>query len=303
MPFWSQLDIPDLCRRIRLALQEDIGDGDLTTAATVDNEQQGSAVVVAKGSGIVCGLRVFEETYHILDEGVEVNMLVSEGHEVRAGEQVLIVSGKVSSILTGERVALNFLGWLSGVATLTRQFADRAAPFGARIADTRKTTPLWRDLEKYAVQVGGGVNHRSGLDDMILIKENHIDAAGSPREAVARVRKRWAHRYRVEIETRNLREVYEALDLDVDRIMLDNFPLEEMAEAVTMVNGERELEASGGVNLSNVADIARTGVDIISAGALTHSSIVVDYSMLIRFKPAHRDTAVSEQLDRADGAA
>ena len=292
MPYWSQLDLEDLRRRLRQALEEDIGENDVTTAATVDDGHHRSAVVVAKGSGIVCGLRVFEEAYHVLDKAIQVHTLVSEGHEVRAGEQVLTITGRVSSILTAERVALNFLGWLSGIATLTRRFVDRAGPFGATIADTRKTTPLWRDLEKYAVQVGGGVNHRSGLHDMVLIKENHIDAAGDPREAVKRVRERWGHRFLVEIETRNLREVYEALQLDVDRIMLDNFPLEELAEAVSMVRGERELEASGGVTLENVVDIARTGVDIISVGALTHSFVVVDYSMLLRFEIPSTGTSV-----------
>lgn len=288
MPLWSQLNVDDLRRRLRQALDEDIGQADITTGATVGEDHRGSAVVVAKGTGIVCGLRVFEETYHVLDKGIQVNPLVAEGHDVRAGEQVLTVTGPVATILTGERVALNFLGRLSGIATLTRQFVERAAPFGAKIADTRKTTPLWRDLEKYAVQVGGGINHRSGLYDMILIKENHIDAVGSPREAVRRVRERWGDRFPIEIETRNLREVYEALQLDVNRIMLDNFPLEELAEAVSMVDGARELEASGGVTLDNVSDIARTGVDIISVGALTHSYVVVDYSLLLRFEPLGR---------------
>ncbi len=283
MPYHSRVNPEHLRDRLRRALEEDIRGGDVTTAATVDSEQIGSAVVVCKATGVVCGLPVFEETYRLVDERVDVKPLAVDGQRTSGGERIVTVSGFISSILTGERVALNMLGWLSGVATMTCQFVERASLFGAKITDTRKTTPLWRDLEKYAVEVGGGVNHRMGLHDMVLIKENHVDAAGGLTEAVRRVRDRWGDRYSVEVETRSLEEVREAVELDVDRIMLDNFTIDELVEAVALVGGRCEVEASGGVTLETVADIARTGVDVISVGALTHSSAVMDYSMLLRF--------------------
>ncbi len=278
-----KIDQTSLRDRLRRALEEDVGEGDVTTAATVDKEQPGTAAVIAKASGVVCGLPVFEEAYRLVDEKVEVELRGTEGQKTSGGEEVVRLSGAVSSILTGERVALNFLGWLSGVATMTNEFAERIKHTAAKITDTRKTTPLWRDLEKYAVEVGGGVNHRMGLYDMVLIKENHVDAAGSLTEAVRRVRDRWGNTYRVEVETRSIDEVKEAIRLDVDRIMLDNFSTAELVEAVNLIDGECEMEASGGVTLETVGEIAETGVDVISVGALTHSSAVMDYSMLLRF--------------------
>ncbi|HQP99167.1 MAG TPA: carboxylating nicotinate-nucleotide diphosphorylase [bacterium] len=282
MPFYDEIDLGKLEERLREALREDIGNGDVTTAAVVPGDRAGQSVVIVKENGVVCGLPILKEIYRLLDERIAVELQATDGNRVTAGEQVARIQGPIVSILMGERIGLNFLGWLSGVATLTRRFVDCVSGGRAEICDTRKTTPLWRDLEKYAVRMGGGKNHRYGLYDMVLIKENHIDSAGGIREAVRQVRDRWGDRYAIEVETRSAEEVVEAIEANVDRIMLDNFPVDKMASAVKLVGGRCELEASGRVTLENVERIARTGVDIISVGALTHSSAVLDYTMLVR---------------------
>ncbi|HQL63885.1 MAG TPA: carboxylating nicotinate-nucleotide diphosphorylase [bacterium] len=284
MPFYKEIDLGKLQQRLREALHEDIGNGDVTTAAVVPRDRAGESVVIVKEDGVVCGLPILKEIYRLLDESVVVEPEATDGDRVTAGQRVARIQGPLLSILLGERVGLNFLGWLSGVATLTRRFVDSVSGRRVEICDTRKTTPLWRDLQKYAVRMGGGKNHRNGLYDMVLIKENHIDAAGGIREAVRRVRDRWGDRYAVEVETRNLEEVIEAIEANVDRIMLDNFPIDKIASAVQIVGGKCKLEVSGRVTLETVERIARTGVDIISVGALTHSSAVLDYTMLVQEK-------------------
>ena len=269
--------------QIAEALAEDIGTGDWTTLSCVDAELEGKAGIVTRQPGTVAGLEAAAAVYLQLG-GAELIPEVDGGASVAEGETLARVRGKASAILTGERLALNFLGHLSGVATLTRRFVDAIAGTGAKISDTRKTTPLWRELERAATRAGGAVNHRSGLDEMILIKENHLTCAGSIREAVRRAQSSNAHDLKIEVETTSLDDVKAALDAGVDRIMLDNMPIELVREAVGLI-GDRspgtEIEASGGITLDSVFEFAETGVDYISIGALTHSAPALDLSLLI----------------------
>ncbi|NOX44170.1 MAG: carboxylating nicotinate-nucleotide diphosphorylase [Caldiserica bacterium] len=263
---------------IERALREDIGPGDVTTDATIPPEARGRGAIVAKAHGIICGLPVAAAVFRAVDGGISLSPRARDGEPVQPGDVVAEVEGPLRGILTAERTALNFLARLSGIATLTSRFVEAAAPYRAVILDTRKTTPGWRYLEKYAVRCGGGRNHRMGLYDMVLIKDNHIAACGSIAEAVRRVRAAGVT-LPVEVEVRNLEELREALELGVDRILLDNFRVEEIAEAVRIAAGRVPLEASGGVRLENVAEIAATGVDYISVGALTHSAPALDLSL------------------------
>jgi nicotinate-nucleotide pyrophosphorylase (carboxylating) len=271
---------------IRLALEEDVGPGDRTTEWTVDATRLASATITAKADGVISGLDVAASVFHEVDASLEVDTVVTEGAGVRPGDVVLRVRGPARAILTAERVALNLLQRLSGVATLTRRYVDAVAGTGARILDTRKTTPGLRALEKRAVRAGGGANHRFGLHDMVLIKENHIAAAGGITAAVAAVRARNAEGLNVEVETTTLDEVREALTAGVDRILLDNMAPPLLREAVEVVRAHPaprpETEASGGVSLETVRAIAATGVDFVSVGALTHSAPALDLSLLIR---------------------
>ncbi len=260
------------------ALREDIGPGDVTTGATVPAGARGRGAIVAKAHGVICGLPVASAVFRAVDEGISLSPRARDGEPVQPGDVVAVVEGSLRGILTAERTALNFLARLSGIATLTARFVEAVAPYRAVILDTRKTTPGWRYLEKYAVRCGGGRNHRMGLYDMVLIKDNHIAVCGSITEAVRRVRTAGAA-LPVEVEVRNLEELREALELGVDRILLDNFAVEEIAEAVRIAAGRVPLEASGGVTLENVAEIAATGVDYISVGALTHSAPALDLSL------------------------
>ncbi len=266
---------------IQKSLEEDKGGGDVTTLATVSDTQIGSAKVVCKQTGVLCGSQIFVEVFKLVDERVIVECWAKEGQTLAAGRTAITLEGPMGSLLTGERVALNFLCYLSGIATTTSEHVKAVRHTKARITDTRKTTPLLRRLEKYAVRVGGGVNHRLGLYDMVLIKDNHIDSCGSISKAVAAARKRWGNSFAVEVETRNLMEVQEAILCDVERIMLDNMDLDTMAEAVRMIDGRVETEASGGVSLNTVSFIAETGVDYISIGGLTHSTKWLDFSMIL----------------------
>lgn len=263
---------------IELALAEDIGPGDLTTRAAVPREAKGEAVIVAKAPGVLAGLLVAAEVFHTLDGKIKFEELAQDGEPLASGDQVARLKGPVASILTAERTALNFLTRLSGIATLTARFVDAVVPYGAVILDTRKTTPGWRKLEKYAVRCGGGRNHRLGLFDMVLVKDNHIAACGSLSKAVRRVRAAGV-KIPIEVEVRNLRELEEALSLGVDRILLDNFDLPTLREAVRLARGKVPLEASGGVTLENVAQIAACGVEFISVGAITHSAPALDLSL------------------------
>lgn len=275
-------------RRIVEALVEDIGAGDRTTEWCLDADQEAEARIIAKAEGVIAGLAAAARVYQELG-AAELRPAVREGDRVRSGDSVATVVGRASAILTGERTALNFLGHLSGVATLTRRFVEAVEGTGARITDTRKTTPLWRELERSATRVGGAVNHRRGLDDMVLIKENHLAAAGGISSAVRRVREANDLGLRVEVETTCLEKVEEALEARVDRIMLDNMSLTELREAVKLVH-ERdprpEVEASGGVTLETARAIAESGVDYISVGALTHSAPALDLSLrIVRLSP------------------
>jgi len=262
---------------IHRALLEDIGSGDITTNSIVPADASMQGRIIAKQNGIVAGLDVAEAVYEIVDPKIEFSAAISEGARVDDRQTLAMVSGSARSLLTGERTALNFLGRISGIATLTRQFVDAVAGTKAVILDTRKTAPGLRMLDKLAVLRGGGKNHRVGLYDMMLIKDNHIDFAGSIEEAVRRTRAANIG-LEIEVEARTLENVRAALELKVNRILLDNMTVEMMAEAVSITNGHAKLEASGNVNLENVRRIAETGVDFISIGALTHSAKTFDVS-------------------------
>jgi nicotinate-nucleotide pyrophosphorylase (carboxylating) len=262
------------------ALAEDVGAGDLTTAALVSPGSRSRARIVEKAPGVISGLRVAESVFRRVDPRLRWHGHAPEG-EWREDGLVAEVAGDTASILRGERVALNFLGRLSGVATLTARYVRAVEGTGARILDTRKTTPLLRALEKEAVVHGGGVNHRFGLYDAILVKENHIAAAGSVSAATRQALAAAGEGVPVEIEARTLSELREALDAGAPRVMLDNMTLDQMREAVAITAGRAELEASGNVSLENVREIAETGVDYISVGALTHSAPALDLSLLL----------------------
>lgn len=263
---------------IKRALEEDIGTGDVTTDSIVPPTASLRGRIVAKQQGVVAGLNVANEVFRELSSDVTFSANVSDGDRVERGVVLANVTGNARALLTGERTALNFLGRMSGIATLTRQFVDAVAGTNATILDTRKTAPGLRALDKLAVRLGGGQNHRTGLFDMVLIKDNHIDFAGSITAAVERVRA-GGTTLAIEVETRTLENVREALGLGVERILLDNMTPETMRAAVELTNGQAKLEASGNVTLENVLEVARTGVDYISVGALTHSPRVFDVSL------------------------
>jgi len=271
------------------ALAEDVGPGDWTTQWTVPPHTRARGRIVAKAEGVIAGVDIAVAVFHRLDPSLSISVEKPDGEAVRPGDIVIRIEGTAHGILTGERTALNFLQRLSGVATLTRQFVDAVAGTGARILDTRKTTPGWRELEKAAVRAGGGSNHRFGLHDMVLIKENHATAAGGLAAAIARVRERNEARLEVEVEAHSLDDVAIALDGGVDRILLDNMDVQTLTTAVRQVREHAQrtgvaaprLEASGNMTLQRVAEVARTGVDDISIGALTHSAPALDLSLLL----------------------
>jgi nicotinate-nucleotide pyrophosphorylase (carboxylating) len=271
---------PEILTCVRRALDEDIGSGDATTNAILPPNVMLTGRIVAKQYGIVAGLEVARVAFLHLDERVEFDGRVTDGSLVETGQTLVNLSGEAQHILTAERTALNFLGRMSGIATLTRRFVDAVAGTPAIILDTRKTAPGLRAVDKLAVRLGGGQNHRVGLYDMILIKDNHIDFAGSLPEAVRRARAMDTG-LEIEVEARSLQDVQAALDLGVTRILLDNMTPEMMRQAVEMTVGRALLEASGNVSLDNVRQIAETGVDYISIGALTHSVQALDVSLLI----------------------
>ena len=270
---------------ISMALQEDLGErGDLTSSAILDGEEQGKAKIVARQEGILAGVEICRLVFNQVDSSVESQVLKSDGHFLSAGEVVLQLQGSLKSLLMAERTALNFLAHLSGIATLTHQFVEAIRGFPVKLLDTRKTTPGWRMLEKYAVKVGGGTNHRMGLYDMILIKENHIRSVGGINTAVQKCLdhlRREGITARIEIEVTSLDELKEALALTVDQIMLDNMSVSEIRQAVAITSGRVPLEASGTITLENIREIAATGVDFISVGKITHSAPAFDFSMLV----------------------
>ena len=263
----------------RHALAEDIGTGDVTTLFTVPADTQGVARMVAKSAGVIAGLPVAQTVFAQINPSLTLHFDVEEGARVQPGDVILTVTGAAQSILTAERVALNFAQRLSGIATKTAHFVELIAGTRVRIVDTRKTTPGLRVLEKYAVRVGGGYNHRFGLYDAVLIKDNHIAASGSITQAVTNAFARAPHTMTVTVECDTLRQVQEAVDAGADIVLLDNMSVEQLEQALEIVAGQAGTEASGGVNEDTVRAIALTGVDIISVGALTHSAVALDISL------------------------
>ena len=268
----------EISQYIKRALEEDIGTGDVTTDTIVPEGASLCGRIVAKQDGVIAGLDIAKHVMLALNKSVKFQANVTDGSRVTRGTVLAEVEGPARALLTGERTALNFLGRMSGIATLTRKFVDAVSTTTATILDTRKTAPGLRFTDKLAVRLGGGQNHRTGLFDMVLIKDNHIDFAGSITAAVERVRASGTN-LEIEVETRSLDNVREALALGVQRILLDNMSSEMMREAVSICGGRVKLEASGNVTLANVLEVAGTGVDYISVGALTHSPAVFDVSL------------------------
>ena len=264
---------------IRQSLKEDIGTGDITTLSTVPEEQTVSGRFIAKSSLVVCGIDVAVRVFSLIDERVRISVLARDGTSVSTGTIIAEIAGPARAILTGERVALNFLQLLSGIATRTRDCVEAVRGTKARITDTRKTTPGLRVLEKYAVRTGGGSNHRFNLSDGVLIKDNHIKAAGSITQAVRAARLSIPHTLKIEVEVENAGMIEEALACGADIIMLDNMSLEDMSAAVKRINGQTVVEASGNMGEKDLMAVARTGVDLISIGALTHSIMAADISL------------------------
>ncbi len=275
------LNLRSLDPLIELAFEEDIGIGDITTEATVPSTQAGIGTLLAKSAGSVAGLPVAERVFAKLDETLAFRGLVADGDAVKAGTPIAEVQGSAKTILIGERTALNFLQRLSGIATLTAQFVEAVAGYDTKIVDTRKTAAGWRAVQKYAVRVGGGQNHRFGLYDGVLIKDNHIVAAGGIRNAVQRARQVVPHTAKIEIEVETLDQVDEALEAGADILLLDNMPPSLMKAVVQEVGDRAVTEASGGITLDKVKTVAAAGVDLISVGALTHSAMPMDISLTL----------------------
>jgi len=265
------------------ALAEDTGDGDHSSLASIDKDATGAAKLLIKEDGILAGLRAAMEVFNQVDQSLRTDLLLSDGDRITAGEVAFFVSGRQLSLLRAERLVLNIMQRMSGIATITSRYVEKVKGFNARIIDTRKTTPGMRFLEKEAVRLGGGENHRMGLYDMIMLKDNHIDFAGGIAKAISQTNKylrETGRSLKIEIEARNLADVEEIVSVGgVDRIMFDNFSVTDTARGVKLVNGIFETESSGGINLSTVREYAACGVDYISVGALTHHIISLDLSM------------------------
>lgn len=278
--FDTRLPRPLITRAITEALAEDLGlAGDITTDATIPREAEAEAVIAARKPGVAAGLEVAAAAFHALDPAIRFESQVADGDRLEPGTVLARVTGNARALLTAERVALNFLGRMSGIATLTRRYADAIEGTAARIADTRKTTPGLRAFEKYAVRCGGGQNHRTGLFDAVLIKDNHIVAAGGVGPAIEAARAHAGHMVKIEVEVDTLEQLQEVLRYKVDAVLLDNMPPATLSKAVKIAKGRVLLEASGGVSLETVRAIAETGVDLISVGALTHSAPVLDLGL------------------------
>lgn len=267
---------------IEMGLDEDIRSGDLTTNLIISADKQTEAYMIAKADGVIAGIPIAEYIFRHLDADIDWNPHVKDGDFVKKGDLILTMKGNYRAILTGERLALNFLQRMSGVATETSKYVLAAQDHNTKILDTRKTIPGHRLLDKYAVKAGGGTNHRMGLWDMVMIKDNHISVAGSITNAVQAIRPNIDASIKIEVETTTLKEVKEALEVGADIIMLDNMSNEAMAEAVTFINGRAEVEASGNMTLDRIPGVAATGVDFISIGALTHSVQALDISQKIK---------------------
>ncbi|MCR8987334.1 carboxylating nicotinate-nucleotide diphosphorylase [Brevibacillus laterosporus] len=269
----------ELQRKIEEWLFEDVGHGDITTMTTIPADEKGTGILYAKESGLIAGLDIAEQVFHTVDHELSFQRFVTEGSQVQKGDVIAEVTGSVQAILTGERLALNLLQRLSGIATRTQLFVKEISHTQARIVDTRKTTPGLRLLEKYAVRVGGGHNHRFALYDAVMIKDNHSKGAGGIKEAVRKAREAIPHTMKIEVEAESLMQVHDALEAGADIIMLDNMSCDMMREAVQIISGKAIIEASGGVTLETVRAIAETGVDVISVGGLTHSVAALDISL------------------------
>jgi nicotinate-nucleotide pyrophosphorylase (carboxylating) len=265
---------------IHRALQEDIGHGDITTSLLIPEESKSRAHYIAKGSFVLAGLPFVQEVFRNFDSSIVFKAFFHDGSKVTQGDVIAEISGRTHAILKGERVSLNILQRLSGIATLTSMYVKRIEGLKAKIVDTRKTTPCQRFMEKYAVRVGGGYNHRFGLFDGILIKDNHIEALGNIKKAV-KAAKKGHHLFKIEVEVKNLKELQEAIEAGADIVMLDNMSVHDMKEAVKIAKGKVILEASGNIKPENVRKVAETGVDLISVGALTYSAVAADISLKI----------------------
>lgn len=278
----DKLNMVMVDRVIKAALEEDINYFDITTDNLIGEQQTSEAIMLAKEDGVICGIGIAARVFDILDETVEFVKLKQDGDIVCKGEIIARIGGSTRAILKGERTALNIMQRLSGIATKTHGFAQRVKDYDVKIVDTRKTTPMLRFMEKYAVRCGGGYNHRYNLSHSVMLKDNHIDACGGIRQAVEMIRSKIGHTEKIEVEVRNLEEMKEALEARADIIMLDNMGIEEMKAAVELnkaAEGRAVIEASGNVDESNVAVYAATGVDVISVGSLTHSFKSLDISL------------------------
>ena len=266
---------------IKTALKEDIGSGDITTDNLVDPDLEGKGVIMAKEPFVIAGLDVVGQVFKRLDSKIIFKSVYSDGDAVKDGETIASVEGKLRALLSGERTALNFLQRLSGIATCVHSYVEKLSNKSVRLVDTRKTAPGWRVLEKYAVRVGGAYNHRMGLYDGVLIKDNHIAACGGIIKAIDLIRTRVSHLSKIEVEVSNLNQVKDAMDAGADVIMLDNMNIEQIKAAVALIAGKAAVEVSGGITKSGLKPLEDAGVDIISVGALTHSAVCVDISMRI----------------------
>ncbi|TDJ01378.1 MAG: carboxylating nicotinate-nucleotide diphosphorylase [Candidatus Dadabacteria bacterium] len=271
---WGKVDLI-----IENTLEEDLGSGDVTTDAIFSVDDTCEALIIAKEEGIIAGIPIAERVFQKLAPEVTVAQKLKDGEHVNPGDEILVIKGSIHAVLSGERLSLNLLQRMSGIATATSKYVAAISGYRTRILDTRKTAPGLRVLDKYAVSIGGGCNHRFGLYDAVLIKDNHIDFAGNISNAVEIVRSKYQSKFKVEVETSTLDEVREALKAGADIIMLDNMTVEMMKEAVRIINGKSITEASGGITLDNVRQIADTGVDFISVGAITHSSPALDMGL------------------------
>jgi len=277
----SGLNIEEIKSVIDYSLKEDIGNGDITTNSLIPIDLQTKATMVAKSTGVIAGLAIAEYVFRTLNDDIKWKTFVNDGDKVSKGDLILEISGSYRALLTGERVALNFLQRMSGIATMTANYVDILKEYKTKILDTRKTVPGLRLLDKYAVMMGGGKNHRIGLYDMVLIKDNHIKIAGGITNAVTQIKKNLPGGIKIEVETTTIEEVKEALASGVDIIMLDNMSNNTMADCVKIINGRAKVEASGNMTMERLKEVAATGVDFISIGALTHSVTALDISMNI----------------------
>ncbi|MBI5182784.1 MAG: carboxylating nicotinate-nucleotide diphosphorylase [Nitrospinae bacterium] len=271
--------LPSIKGFIEIALNEDIQIGDITTNAIIEEDSISVVNVIAREDIILCGGDIFKEVFLFLNQSIRFQERCRDGDKVSCGEVIMELSGDTRSLLIGERVGLNILQRLSGIATLTAKYVELIEGYKAEIIDTRKTMPLWRGMERYAVRCGGGKNHRSGLSGGVLIKDNHIRAVGSIKGAIERVKRNLTRMVKIEVEVGDLKEVEDALEAGAEIIMLDNMSISEIKKAVRLINGRVPVEVSGNIDMESIVEVAKTGVDYISVGSLTHSASAVDISM------------------------